>query len=99
MLIIRTMPYSMEEMVQIVSIRAATESLELEEDALARLGEIGGRTSLRYAVQLLTPAHILAETAGRETIRVDDVDEVDELFCDAKASAKILQEQEAKYLK
>merc|ERR1711991_232792 len=40
MLIIRTMPYSVEEMTQIISIRAATESLTLDEAALARLGEI-----------------------------------------------------------
>merc|ERR1712196_64765 len=95
MLIIRTMPYSVEEMVKILSIRAATESLTLDEAALARLGEIGQRTTLRYANQMLTPARILAETNGKEEISLDDVEEIDELFYDAKASAKILQEQEA----
>ena len=98
MLIIRTMPYSVEEMVKILSIRAATESLTLDEAALARLGEIGQRTTLRYANQMLTPARILAETNGKEEISLDDVEEIDELFYDAKASAKILQEQEALYL-
>lgn len=39
MLIIRTMPYSLEEMVQILSIRAETESLEVKEEALQILGE------------------------------------------------------------
>merc|ERR1712227_310143 len=68
MLIIRTMPYSVEEMVKILSIRAATESLTLDEAALARLGEIGQRTTLRYANQMLTPARILAETNGKEEI-------------------------------
>mmetsp|Transcript_25236 Transcript_25236/g.55951 ORF Transcript_25236/g.55951 Transcript_25236/m.55951 type:complete len:457 (-) Transcript_25236:43-1413(-) len=90
MLIIRTMPYSLEEMVQIVSIRAETEGLEVEEEALAAMGEIGSRTSLRYSVQLLTPASILAKTAGRERICAVDVEETDELFFDAKASAKML---------
>merc|ERR1712054_390163 len=66
MLIIRTMPYSVEEMVQILSIRAATESIELDENALARLGDIGGRTTLRYAVQMITPSRILATTQGRD---------------------------------
>eukprot|EP00946_MAST-07B_sp_MAST-7B-sp1_P005250 g5250.t1 len=46
MLIIRTMPYSTEEMVQILSIRAATEGIKLNEEALANLGEIGSRTTL-----------------------------------------------------
>jgi RuvB-like protein 1 (pontin 52) len=94
MLIIRTMPYSVEEMVQIVSIRADTESLEIDEEALAILGEIGARTSLRYAVQLLTPARIIAQTGGRENIVAADVEEVDELFYDAKASAKLLAQSE-----
>ena len=98
MLIIRTMPYSVEEMVKILSIRAATEDLTLDESALARLGEIGQRTTLRYANQMLTPARILAQTNGKEEISQDDVEEIDELFYDAKASAKILQEQEALYL-
>merc|ERR1711998_285009 len=47
MLIIRTMPYSLEEMVQIISIRAQTENIEVDEEALTELGEIGARTSLR----------------------------------------------------
>ena len=94
MLIIRTMPYSVEEMIQIVSIRATTENLETDEEALAIMGEIGARTSLRYAVQLLTPSRIIAQTAGRETITAVDVEEVDELFKDAKASAKLLAASE-----
>ncbi|CAM9993534.1 unnamed protein product, partial [Phaeothamnion confervicola] len=53
MLIIRTMPYSLEEMVQIISIRAAAETIEVGDDALAALGAIGARTSLRYSVQRL----------------------------------------------
>jgi DNA helicase TIP49 (TBP-interacting protein) len=38
--------------VQIVSIRAQTENLTADEEALATMGEIGARTSLRYAVQV-----------------------------------------------
>lgn len=94
MLIVRTMPYSLEEMIQIVSIRAETEGAVVDEEALALMGEIGARTSLRYAVQLLNPGKILAATSGREAINVSDVEEVDELFFDAKASAKLLAKSE-----
>lgn len=94
MLIIRTLPYSLEEMVQIVAIRAAAESIVCEEDAVVMLGEVGARTSLRYSVQMLTPARIIAETCGRETITASDVEEVDELFFDAKASARLLASSE-----
>merc|ERR1719409_2370886 len=41
MLIIRTMPYSLEEMVQILSIRSNTEDIKLNEEALTALSEIG----------------------------------------------------------
>jgi len=64
----RTMPYSLQEMVQILAIRAEAEGIEIEEDALIKLGEIGSRTSLRYSVQMLTPSRILAETAGQSSI-------------------------------
>ena len=99
MLIIRTLPYSAEEMVQILAIRAATEGLKLDGDApLAKLGEVGVRASLRYAAQLMTPARILAQTHGRDVITAADVEEADGLFFDAKASAKVLAEQETKFL-
>merc|ERR1711975_28314 len=98
LLIIRTMPYSLEEIVQILSIRASAEELEIEDSALAALGEVGSRTSLRYAVQMLTPCRILAETCGRNSIIDEDVQETDQLFFDAKASARLLAKSEG-YLK
>ena len=99
MLVIRTLPYSLEEMVQIIAIRAATEGIKFDGDApLAKLGAVGQRASLRYAVQLMTPARILAGTQGRDKVAAADVDEVDELFFDAKASAVVLAAEEGKYL-
>jgi RuvB-like protein 1 (pontin 52) len=52
----------------------------------------------RYAVQLLTPAHVLSEINGHSSITLDDVKEVDALFFDSKRSAKILMEQESRFL-
>ena len=71
----------------------------VDEEAFAYLGGIGVRSTLRYAVQLLTPAKVLVKTNGRETISKDDIEEIDSLFYDAKASAKLLIEQQASYLK
>merc|ERR1712046_415836 len=62
LVIIRTMPYTVDEIVQVVNIRAQTEALSIEEEALVLMGEIGVNTSLRYVVQLLTPSSILAKT-------------------------------------
>jgi len=98
LVIIRTMPYSVEEIVQVVNIRAQTESVNISEEALLLLGEIGASTSLRYVVQLLTPASLMAKTAGHEIIEREDIEEVDSLFYDAKSSAKLLAEQADKYI-
>uniref|UniRef100_A0A6V4EWV4 RuvB-like helicase n=1 Tax=Prymnesium polylepis TaxID=72548 RepID=A0A6V4EWV4_9EUKA len=98
LMIIRTMPYGLQEMVQILSIRAQIENVPVDEEAFAYLGEIGVRSTLRYAVQLLTPAKVLVRTNGRELIGKDDIEEIDSLFYDAKASAKLLIEQQASYL-
>jgi RuvB-like protein 1 (pontin 52) len=91
-------PYSLKEMINILSIRAVTENTELEDEALAELGKVGARTSLRYVVQLLTPSKILADSQGRTKVNKSDVTEINGIFYDAKSSAKLLQEQAAKYI-
>lgn len=67
-------------------------------EALAYLGQIGEATSLRHAVQLLTPAAMMAKTSGRDEISSSDVEQVAELFHDAKFTAKLLAEQADKYV-
>lgn len=47
-LIVRTLPYSQEEMVQIIKIRAQTEGIQLDDESLDLLGETGTKTTLRY---------------------------------------------------
>uniref|UniRef100_A0A7S4JYE3 RuvB-like helicase n=4 Tax=Guillardia theta TaxID=55529 RepID=A0A7S4JYE3_GUITH len=98
LLIIRTEPYSVEEMAQVIALRAKTEGIEIEADALVSLSQIGERATLRYAVQLLTPANIIARMNGRTSIAPGDIEEVDNLFFDAKSSAKLLAEQADKYI-
>lgn len=44
----------------------------------------------RYVLQLLTPASILAQLAGRTQIELADIEEMIELFLDAKTSANSL---------
>lgn len=53
----------------------------------------------RYAVQLLTPANLLAKINGKDGIEKEHVEEISELFYDAKSSAKILADQQDKYMK
>ena len=98
LLIIRTLPYTEEEMVQIIKIRAATEGLTIEDSALTVLGQIGVRATLRYAVQLLTPAAINAKISSRSTIEKSDIKDMTEIFMDAKSSAEMLRNSD-KYMK
>jgi RuvB-like protein 1 len=91
LLIIPTEPYNQKEMEQIVAIRAMTEQIDIDDTALQLLSEIAVRTSLRYVVQMLTPALILAETVGRSNVSCSDIEQIDDLFLDSKASAMKLQ--------
>lgn len=99
LLIVRTAPYSTDDIMRIVDIRAQVEGVEIHDDALQLLGEIGGRTSLRFVTQLLSPSLIVAQTQGaRDVIHKVDVEMVDALFKDAKASAQILQEKADEFI-
>lgn len=98
LLIIRTLPYSSSEMEQIIKLRAQTEGLQLEDTAFSRLSEIGSTSTLRYAVQLLTPAHQMTKVNGRTQITMEDIDDVYSLFLDAKRSSKHLAEKNNKYM-
>jgi hypothetical protein len=57
---------------------------------------IFGYLFYRYALQLLTPASIIAKMSGRNQIDVQDIGEMNSLFLDAKRSAGVLLEQEGK---
>ncbi|XP_005106590.1 ruvB-like 1 [Aplysia californica] len=98
-MIIRTLPYSQEEMMQILKIRSQTEGIQIEDESLKKLAALGVKSTLRYAVQMLTPANIMSRINGKDSVTSEEIDEVSELFHDAKSSAKILAEQEDKYMK
>lgn len=65
-------------------------SASLAEDALEELTKQGVDVSLRYALQLLAPASILARARGSEggVVAADDVREATGLFWDAGRSAQ-----------
>ncbi|KAJ7041260.1 RuvB-like helicase 1 [Mycena alexandri] len=77
---------------RVVQLRANIESLRLGTGVLERLAVEGEKSSLRYALQLLTPAFILTTLAGRAQIEAEDIGEMGELFLDAKSSAALIGE-------
>lgn len=90
-LIIPTHAYNADEVKTIVRIRTRTEGLAITEAALDKITNHGVTVSLRYALQLLTPSSILARVNGRKEIDVDDVAECEDLFIDARRSAKMVK--------
>ncbi|CAH0407641.1 unnamed protein product [Chilo suppressalis] len=99
LLIIRTLPYNKAELLQILKLRASTEGIAIEEDALTALAEVGASSTLRYAAQLLTPAMLTARADGAARITPAHVHAVSTLFLDAKSSARILTQNSDKYMK
>ncbi|AEH23828.1 RuvB-like helicase [Pyrococcus yayanosii] len=91
LLIINTEPYKKEEIREIVKIRAREEGVELSEDALEYLAELGEKTSLRYAVQLLAPASIIA---GGKRVEKKHVEKAREYFADVKRSIGLVEKLE-----
>lgn len=59
---------------------------------------IGSQKTLRYALQLLSPCSQLAKVYFT-TITTKILDEINELFCDCRQSAIILNQENSHYLK
>ena len=58
-------------MIQILRIRSQAEEVKLAPDALDYLRDVAQeRKSIRYAIQLMTPAKLLAQAGGRAEISV-----------------------------
>lgn len=60
LLIVHTKPYTSDEIRQIIETRCEEEDVEMTEEALDFLTEIGQDTTLRYAIQLITTSSLLA---------------------------------------
>ncbi|GFZ44218.1 RuvB-like helicase 1 [Saitozyma sp. JCM 24511] len=94
-MIVKTSPYAREEIKKVVELRCKVEGISVRPEALDRLADEGEKSSLRYALQLLTPAMILAKGRGGNEVGVEDVGELGELFLDAKRSTVVLKEWDA----
>ena len=99
LLIIPVRPYTRDEVKEIVRVRAEEEVVELTPESLELLADLGVKYSLRYAIQLLRPASIVASKKCREEVRAEDVKEVSTLFIDTKRSIEFIKEYEEKLLK
>lgn len=92
MLIINTDPYTNEEVQRILTIRCEEEDVEMTEDAMALLTRIGTDTTLRYAIHMITAAHLVCQKRQGTEVDIQDIKKVYTLFMDLKRSVKMLED-------
>ncbi|KAM4879845.1 ruvB-like 2 isoform X2 [Molothrus aeneus] len=98
LLIIATAPYGDKETRQILKIRCEEEDVEMTEDAYAVLTRIGLETSLRYAMQLITAASLVARKRKGAEVGVEDIKRVYSLFLDESRSTQYMREYQEAFL-
>eukprot|EP01124_Arcella_intermedia_P023455 TRINITY_DN3734_c0_g1_i1.p1 TRINITY_DN3734_c0_g1~~TRINITY_DN3734_c0_g1_i1.p1 ORF type:complete len:461 (+),score=114.46 TRINITY_DN3734_c0_g1_i1:62-1444(+) len=98
LLIVNTVPYTLEEIHQILQTRCNEEGVDIDEKALAVLTKIGEETSLRYAIHLIITADLISKKRAGKQIEVEDIKRAYTLFVDKKRSIAHLQEYQDQYL-
>jgi len=88
LLIIPVRPYTPDEMREIIMIRADEEGVRLSKDAIDLLVKIASERSLRYSIQLMHPAKVIAERKERDEVKAEDVEEAAKLFIDVTQSVE-----------
>jgi RuvB-like protein 2 len=98
LLIIATKPYTEEETLQILQTRCQEEDVEITEAAQNLLSEIAMKTSLRYAIHLITTASLVARKRKSPVVDLEDVRKVYHLFVDIKRSTQFLIEYQQDFM-
>ncbi|KAI0030532.1 TIP49 C-terminus-domain-containing protein, partial [Vararia minispora EC-137] len=93
-LIVSTKPYSDDEIQQIIQIRCEEEDVSLTKEALDALTVMATQTTLRYALNLISCAQVLARKRRAEKVDVEDLRRGYGYFMDEKRSLQWLQEQQ-----
>merc|ERR1711909_43522 len=74
------------------------EDTEISDDALTVLTKVGGETSLRYAIQLISVASLVCKKRKGTEISIEDVKRVYSLFLDEQRSCEFLKEYEDDFM-
>jgi RuvB-like protein 2 len=98
LLIIQTKNYSKDEIKQILETRCEEEDVELSEEALDFLTEIGAQTTLRYSIQLITTSSLLAAKRKASEVDLVDIRRAYSMFLDVKRSSDYLRDHQKEYL-
>ncbi len=96
--IIGTEDYDADSIREILKIRSREEKIAVNEKTLEKITEVGAKTSLRYAVQLLSLAAQNAKNAKRKGVAIKDVERVSNLFMDVSEATRHLKKYEEKMM-
>ncbi|KAI8897656.1 TIP49 C-terminus-domain-containing protein [Globomyces pollinis-pini] len=97
-LIISTNSYTQVEIGKILKIRCEEEDVEMSDEALEVLTNIGMETSLRYAIHLIATANLIARKKKATIVDVADISRAYSLFLDQKRSVQYLNEYQEQYM-
>jgi RuvB-like protein 2 len=78
--------------VQLICVRAEEEDVKLSPEALDLLAHMGTVTSLRYALNLIAPAQLLALRRKSANVEIEDVRLAYKYFCDVERSTTYAKE-------
>jgi RuvB-like protein 2 len=93
-LIVSTRPYAEDDVRAIIAIRCAEEDVTLSDAAAAVLTTMAVQTTLRYALNLIATAQVLAQKRRAERVDVEDLRRAYAYFMDEKRSVQWLKEQQ-----
>lgn len=93
-MIIQTKNYTQDEVRQIIETRCEEEDVEMTEEALIFLTEIGMDTTLRYSIQLITTSSLLAAKRKSTEVDVLDIRRAYSMFLDVKRSSDYLKDHQ-----
>lgn len=98
LMIISTIPYSIDEIRQILGVRRKEEEVDMNVEALELLTRIASETSLRYAIHLIITAQLAARKRKAKEVQLEDVQRCYTLFVDVKRSTKLLLEYQKDFM-
>ncbi|XP_073966254.1 ruvB-like helicase 2 rept [Choristoneura fumiferana] len=97
-IIVPTTPYDHHDLREILNIRCEEEDCQMSGDALTVLTRVATETSLRYAIQLITTASLVAKRRKANEVSMDDVKKVYSLFLDEHRSEQFLKEYQDEFM-
>jgi len=98
LLIIPTSNYSEKELNLILKQRCEEEDVDLEDKALTTLTKTALNTSLRYAIQMIISADLIAKKRKSPVVGVKDIKRAYSLFLDEKRSTTYLQDYQEQFM-